>query len=166
MKLEQYYEIIDYNLTGTNKYLWKCFGKNAYFFDYYVPGSEFEFSVVADLKTGQVYYAGVSDSVKNNHYLWVDPAYKDAHREEAESRNCNYRQVYDDVEYTVLDIEADWIEKATAIYCGLDYDERVAVELDLPNDLLFEAMFRAHELDITLNEYIARAIQAVIDKQS
>jgi hypothetical protein len=165
MKLDQYLETIDYNLEGTSKYQWKCFGENAHFFNYNRRGNG-EISVVADIKTKQVYYAAVIDSGRSNQYLWIDPQYKEDYIYEAESRNCNYKQAYDDVEYTVLDTEEDWLEKARAIYLGKPYDERVVVPIDLPDDLLFESMKRAHELDITFNEYIAQAIQAAIDEHT
>lgn len=165
MKLDQYLEAIDYNLEGTSKYQWKSFGENAHFFDYNRRGKG-EISVVADIKTKQVYYAAVIDDERDNQYMWIDPQYKDDYINESESRNCNYLQAYDDVEYTLLDSEEDWLEKARAIYSGQPYDERVVIQIDLPDDLLFHSMKRAHELDITFNEYIARAIQAVIDENS
>jgi hypothetical protein len=165
MKIDQYLETIDYNLEGTSKYLWKAFGDNAHFFDYNSRGKG-EISVVADIKTKQVFYAAVIDSTRGNQYLWLDPEYKDDYIYESESRNCNYKQAYDDVEYTVLDVEADWLEKARAIYLGEPYDDRVVVNIDLPDDLLFASMMQAHKLDITFNEYIARAIQAVIDEDA
>ena len=55
------------------------------------------------------------------------------------------------------------LEKARAIYLGEDYDQRVKVPIDLPNELLFELMIKAHEKDITLNNLIEEAIQAAID---
>lgn len=165
MQLDQYLEAIDYNLEGTSKYQWKAFGENAHFFDYNGQGKG-EISVVADIKTKRVYYAAVIDAEKNNQYLWIDPEFKEDYIYESESRNCNYKQAYDDVDYTELDTEEDWLEKVRAIYLGEPYDERVVVPLDLPDDLLFDAMLRAHALDITLNEYIARAIQTVIDEHS
>lgn len=165
MKIDQYLELIEYNLDGTSPYQWKSFGPNAYFFDYNGQGFG-EFSVVADLKTKQVYYAAVIDDHNKRQYLWIDPQYKDDYIYESESRNCNYKQAFDDVEYTVLDEESDWLEKARAIYLGEPYDDRVVISIDLPDDLLFASMKRAHDLDITFNEYISRAIQAVIDEEA
>lgn len=163
MKLEQYLKLINYELNGTSKYHWKVFGPNAYFFDSYKKPDRREISVVVDLKTLRVCYAAVIDCVRNKQYLWIDPEFRDAYRYEAESRNCNYLQAYDDVEYTELETETDWLEKAQAIYLGQPYDERVEIPLDLPDDLLLDSMKRAHELDITFNEYVQLCIQAAID---
>ena len=165
MKLSQYLEAIDFNLEGTSKYLWKSFGENAYFFDYNRRGKG-DISVVADIKTQEVCYAAVIDSDRGNHYLWIKPEHREAYRYEAESRNVNYKQAYDDVEYIELETEEDWLEKARAIYLGQSYDERVVLPIELPDDLLFASMKRAHELDITFNEYIAQAIQALIDEDA
>jgi hypothetical protein len=70
---------------------------------------------------------------------------------------------YDDVKFVELEQTDDMLEKARAIYLGEDYDQRVKVPIDLPNDLLFELMIKAHEKDITLNNLIEEAIQAAID---
>jgi len=58
----------------------------------------------------------------------------------------------------------DFIEKATAIIAGEDYDTRVQIQLDIPHDLLYKLMLQAHESDITLNEFILKILQDVIDR--
>lgn len=45
-------------------------------------------------------------------------------------------------------------------------DNRVDLELDLPDDLLWEMFHAAHKQDITLNQLVEKAIQAVIDKEN
>jgi hypothetical protein len=162
MQLAQYLKLINYELGSTSKYLWKAFGPNAFYFDYHKTHKHSEISVVADIATQRVYKAMVIDSVRNKQYMWIDPEFRDDYKYESESRNCNPLQAYDAVNYVELETENDWLEKARAIYLGEPYDERVVIPLDLPDDLLLSSMMRAHELDITFNEYVERCIKTFI----
>jgi hypothetical protein len=74
------------------------------------------------------------------------------------------KTAWDATEWTDLDVADDFIEKATAIIAGRDYDTRVQIQLDIPNDLLFKLMTMAHEADMTLNEFIVKILQEVIDR--
>ena len=43
-------------------------------------------------------------------------------------------------------------------------DNRVTIELDLEEDLLYQLMLRAHEQDITLNLMVERILREYIDE--
>ena len=43
-------------------------------------------------------------------------------------------------------------------------DNRVTIELDLEEDLLYQLMLRAHEQDITLNQLVERILREYIDE--
>ena len=45
-------------------------------------------------------------------------------------------------------------------------DNRVTIEIDLDEDLLYQLMLRAHEHDITLNQMIERILREYIDKET
>ena len=45
-------------------------------------------------------------------------------------------------------------------------DNRVTVELDLDQDLLYQLMLKAHEHDITLNQMIERILREYLDKET
>lgn len=51
-------------------------------------------------------------------------------------------------------------------YYGIEDSSRntVTVDLDLPDDELFEYMRMAHDKDITFNRFVVNALQAVMDK--
>jgi hypothetical protein len=51
-----------------------------------------------------------------------------------------------------------------AIKDGEDYDTRISVPLDLPDDLLLEAAMNAHRQGITLNDYINNALKELVDE--
>lgn len=45
-------------------------------------------------------------------------------------------------------------------------DNRVTIEIDLEEDLLYQLMLRAHEHDITLNQMIEKILREFIDKET
>ena len=65
-------------------------------------------------------------------------------------------QAYDDVNYIDLDVDEDFIEKATAILNDEPYDERVVISVELPQDVIYILMQNAHNEDITLNHYMEK----------
>jgi predicted HicB family RNase H-like nuclease len=44
-------------------------------------------------------------------------------------------------------------------------DNRVTIEIDLDEDLLYQLMLKAHEYDITLNQMIEKILREYIDAQ-
>ena len=45
-------------------------------------------------------------------------------------------------------------------------DNRVTIEIDLEDDVLFRLMLQAHEHDITLNQMIEKILREFIDKET
>jgi predicted HicB family RNase H-like nuclease len=45
-------------------------------------------------------------------------------------------------------------------------DNRVTIEIDLDEDLLYQLMLRAHEHDITLNQMIERILRQYLDQET
>jgi len=45
-------------------------------------------------------------------------------------------------------------------------DNRVTIEIDLDEDLLYQLMLRAHEHDITLNQMIERILREYLDQET
>jgi len=70
---------------------------------------------------------------------------------------------WDNVAITELDTDNDFLEKAAAIIAGQDYDTRVVLPLDIPDELANQLMRYAHEQDITFNQLVERIILDAID---
>lgn len=63
-----------------------------------------------------------------------------------------------------LETEEDILEKAEAIFNGVPYDSRIVIPVDITDkDFLLYAK-AAHKLDITINEFMERAIREMIEK--
>ena len=45
-------------------------------------------------------------------------------------------------------------------------DNRVIIEIDLDEDLLYQLMLRAHEHDITLNQMIEKILREYLEKET
>ena len=165
--VKEFFETFGYRITEGSDYGWSCYGPNSYSLSYWNgihgPGG-FAGSVVFDTEWQTVYEAEVCDYTRDRAYRLINPAYVEAHRKEANQRNVNMNQAWDDVNFVDLDVAEDWLEKAQAIVAGKDYDDRVQMPLNLDNELLFDLMKRAHEQDITLNQMIEQVLRAAIEQ--
>jgi hypothetical protein len=166
--VKDFMETVDYRITEGTDYLWNCFGPNAFRLDCWSGNTgkpnEYSISMVFDTLTQIVYQFEAHDYDKRRSYRWTNPDFAEAHLKESKLKlNLGEDVAYDDVKFVELEQTDDMLEKARAIYLGEDYDQRVKVPIDLPNELLFELMIKAHEKDITLNNLIEEAIQAAID---
>jgi len=61
-----------------------------------------------------------------------------------------------------LEVDDDFIQKALAIKDGKDYDTRVQMELDIPEEDLLLYMKEAHKRDMTFNAFIEEALRTMI----
>lgn len=164
--IKEFMEIVDYKITEGSEYCWNCYGFDAYRLDSWNQEQDgHTVSIIFDTKTHVVYEATAYDYKRNRAYRMINPDYKAVHDQEAINRDVDSKQAWDDVNYVDLDTDDDFIQKATAIRAGEDYDTRVSVPLNLPDDELFQLMKLAHERDMTLNQLVEEALQAAIDKE-
>lgn len=163
MKLGQINEAMDHKITEGSEYGWHCWD-NARYLDY---ESEYaHVSVVYNTKTQEIYQAEVTSKEYKgiNPYRWLNPTHKEAMFLESNERSVDPNQAWDDVKWTDLEVEEDWLEKATAIFNGQEFDNRIQVPLDLEDDLLLHLAMEAHKRDITLNKMVEIVLQEAIDK--
>lgn len=161
--LETAMKIANYKISESSEYMWKCYGPNARYLDF-DHNKDSSFSIVFDTENQTVYQAAVCDYVKDNCYCIHHPDFYDEHKYEAESRNVSPLEAYDGVNFIELEKDEDFIEKATAIINNEPYDERISIDLDLKDNELYELMIRAHQMDVTLNDYIAYILEKLIEK--
>jgi hypothetical protein len=92
----------------------------------------------------------------------INPDFQQAYNDEAATHGTMAKQAWDGVDYVDLEIDEDFAAKATWIKTDQDYDTRVSVPLELPDDALFALMKQAHEQDITLNELVEKILRDFI----
>lgn len=165
ISLKQWMETVTYRVTEGDTYGWKCYGPDAHMLDSWNGEPDgHSFTIVFDTKTQVVYEVQAHDYVNQRAYRLINPDYAKANKKEAKQRGVSRKEAWDDVDYTDLETDADWLAKAQAIFAGKDYDSRVDVPLDLEDDLVFEMMKQAHERDITLNQYVELILKQTMDK--
>lgn len=163
--LKEWIELVNYRITEGGNYGWQCYGPNAYSLDSWdnqQDGSSF--SIIFDQKTQTVYEVQAHDYANQRAYRRFNPEYAQAHKDEAAERAAWMSQAWDDVEYCELETDDDWLEKAEAIFAGEDYDTRVQVPVDFSDHELLQYMKLAHDMDITFNEFVERALVKAIEQ--
>jgi len=162
--LKDFMETVNYRITEGSDFCWNCFGPNAYRLDSWDGDHDgHTLSITFDTQDQTVYLVEAFDYSKDRAYRFVNPEYKSKHDDEADERDVNNKEAWDDVEFVDLETEEDFLEKARAIISGEDYDTRVQVPLTLPDDSLFELMKMAHAADMTLNEYVEQLLRQAIE---
>lgn len=165
MRLNEINEALDHKITGGSEYQWNCYPDGRYL-DY---ESDFaHVSILYSTVDQTVYQAEVSikreawDEDKKP-YRWLNPDYKDALYKESKKRKVDTDIAWDDVKWIDLEMAEDFLEKATAIFNGEEYDTRVKIEFDLDDRSILKLATEAHKRDITLNKMIEIILQEVID---
>jgi len=161
MTLQDYFELVEYKIGEGSKYMWRCFGDNAYTLTSSVL-DKYDVSVIYDTKDQTVFVMEAHDFINNRSYRIFNETFKDLYFDECKVRGIE-DAAYDDVKYIDLDMYSDFAEKAHGIIHGLDYDTRVLMSIDIPDDELLIMMKAAHTLDITFNEFVEQALTESID---
>jgi len=169
ISIKQWMEICNYRITEGSDYQWQCFGYNAYRLDSWNGDQEgHTISILFDTKTQEVYQVEAFDYARERAYRMTNPDYKkefDSECEDREILDCAWER--DDgtpVNYVDLDVDEDFIEKATAIINDEDYDTRVRVPVDFTDDELLTYMKMAHDRDMTFNQFVEEALRATIEQ--
>ncbi len=167
--LKDFMEVTNYRITEGNTYGWNCFGPNAYCLDSWNNDlNGHTISIVFDTVTQEVFQATAYDYTSDRAYRITNPRYKELYFAECANRNITDCAWEDDdgvpVKYVDLEVVEDFIEKATAIVEGEDYDTRVQIPLNLEKDMLHELMLVAHQNDMTLNELVEGIIREEVER--
>jgi len=162
--MKEWMELVGYRITEGSDYGWQCYGSNAYMLDSWNGDHDgHSFTVIFDTKDQTVYEVQAHDYVHQRAYRMINPDFAKKHRKESKHRDVSKDNAWDDVDYVDLDVDDDFMQKALAIAAGEDYDTSVMMQLDLPDDLLLSAAMEAHKQNITLNDYINKALAEMVE---
>jgi hypothetical protein len=163
--VKDFMEVVDYRITEGGDYGWQCYGPNAYRLDSWSGDQDgHSVSIVFDNQTQTVYEVTAYDYSRERAYRLINPDHREAHANEAVYRGVEANEAWDDVNYVDLESDDDFIQKALAIVAGEDYDTRVSIPLELPEDVLFELMRQAHENDITFNQHVENIVREACER--
>jgi hypothetical protein len=167
IEMKEWMELVDYKITESSQYGWSCYGDHAYSLDSWngVHGrGGHSFSITFDTKTQEVYEISVCDYTNDRAYRMINPDYVEQHMKESKRRDINLNEAWDNVEYTDLEIDDDFIEKGLAIKAGKDYSTDISIILNLPDDLLMFAFKTAHKENMTFNDWMNQLLVEFINK--
>lgn len=163
--MQQFMECVNYRVSEGSDFTWDCWGPHAYRLDSWNGNHDgHTITIVFDTKDQTTYSLEAFDYSRDRAYRWIAPAYRDAYTEEARVRGVDDLEAWEDVKFVELESLEDFWEKAHAIVDGEDYDTRVQVPLELPDDQLFELMKLAHEKDVTLNQLVEQVLRDAIEQ--
>lgn len=158
--IKEFLEAVGYQVTGGSEYGWKCYGPNARYLD--SDSDSYSASIVFDTVTQVVYETEIWDNELERSYRWIHPDFIKAVKKECKKRKIKYKIAIDDRKYIDIDVEADILEKTTAIVRGEEYDERVMIEIDMTDEEMALLARAAHIKDVTINQFIVDALEAII----
>lgn len=165
ISMEEFFKAVNYKITEGGDYGWECYGPYSHRLSAW-NGKHGEGGWSADIifstKSQKVYEVTVCDYTNNRAYRMINPKFVDKHNKEADRRSLSADQVWDDVNYIDLEVDADFLDKTQAIVTGRDYDTRVQIEVDFTDQELLEYMKIAHKRDITFNALIEESLRHVI----
>lgn len=165
LTLKDFMELVNYRITEGSAYGWQCYGYNAYSLDSW-NGIHDEgghsASVVFDTVDQTVYEMTVCDYTNCRAYRWQNPDVVDVYKQECQQRGID-DAAWDDVDWISLETTEDFLDKAAAIIEGRDYDARIEVPLELPDEMVTKLMMMAHNQDITLNQLVGNLLTEFID---
>lgn len=165
--LKEFFETAEYRITEGSPFGWNCYGSHAYALSAWNGIHDeggWSLNVVFDTQNQTVFEVDVCDYTNDRAYRLVNPNYKEDYEVESKRHGELGKQAWDGVNYVDLDSDEDFLEKASAIVLGQDYDTRVQVPIDLPQDEMFRLMTLAHERDITLNQLVEEVLWTAINK--
>ena len=166
LTMKEWMELVDYKITEGDTYGWQCFGPNSYQLASWngVHGAGgYSFNIVFSTKSHKVYSVEVCDYTHDRAYRMINPDYVKRHEKEAKNRGVNLNEAWDSVEYVDLEVDDDFIQKCLAIKAGEDYDTRVSMPVEFTDEEFATYARMAHEQDITLNQFIERALRQALD---
>lgn len=96
----------------------------------------------------------------------INPDYLEPYIAECSHRNVQFSEATEEYDYIDLDVDEDFVEKASAIIAGEEYDEKITVPLTLSDADMLQLCMLAHEADVTLNEYVTTMLKEFIKERS
>jgi hypothetical protein len=152
--IKEWMELVDYKITEGGNY--NLFSADAYALSSWNGDQDgYSLEIIFDTTTQIVYCVEACDYKHQRAYRLLHPDYKD---------EDPAAEAWDNINWCDLESDDDFIQKALAIRAGEDYDTRVEISVNLPDDVILQAAMAAHKLDITLNDYINRALADMVDQ--
>lgn len=153
--IKEWMELVDYRITEGSDYI--LYSTNAYVLSSWNGKQDgYSFELIFDTETQVVYCVEACDYKNQRAYRLINPDY---------ALLPHDSQAWDDVDWTDLEVDDDFMQKALSIKSGENYDTRISVPLTLSDDEMLLLFRAAHESDMTVNQYVEGMLRNYIDGQ-
>ena len=152
-----------YRVVGGSKYLWTCYGPNAWAMDVELDSTgTANAGIVFDTVSRVVYEVDVDEDGWVQAKRWVNPRYHERLTQEYKQRGVDPRQTINGG--SMYDDSMSWEAIIELIECYRgSQSESTTLQLSVDDDVT-DALFQlAHREDVTLNELVLSILTEVID---
>lgn len=146
--LKEWMEVTDYRITEGGDYY--GFGKAYALTSWNGDQDGYSLEIIFDPKTQVVHEVQACDYKHQRAYRLTNPESKEENPD---------KEAWDNVQWTDLESDDDWLQKALSIVAGEDYDTRVSIPIDLPEAELMVLFKAAHEADMTFNDFVEKILR-------
>ena len=141
--MKEWMELVDYKITEGSEYY--ANEKTLYSLSSWNGKHDgYSFNIVFDPREDHLVYTVEVCDYKNSR----------AYRRKIADYPYDSEEAWDGVNFIELETDDDFMQKAMAIKNGEDYDTRVVIPIDLPDELCYQLMKMAHERDMTFNDFV------------
>ena len=165
--IEQWMKTFNYRITESDTYGWTCYSSTAQSMSAWNglhDDGGWSGNIVFDTENQTVYEVEVCDYTNSRAYRIINPNFKKAHDAEAKTRGVDADEAWDGTKFVDLELDDDWLEKAEAIVDGIDYDTRVSIPIELPDNELLCLFKMAHDRDMKFNDFIGEVLTEQLKK--
>lgn len=164
--LKEWMEVVNYRITEGSDYTWRCFGPKPYSLSAWNGDHDgWSFNITFDTETQDVYVVEACDYKRERAYRLINPNWVKNYNLYADKENPEYKnQAWDGVDFVDLESDDDWLQKSISIVNDEEYDTRVTIPLDIPEDELLVLFKAAHERDMSFNQFVEEALKNTIEE--
>ncbi len=165
INLKEFMETVEYRITEGSDYGWNCYGSKAYSLSAWngINGDGgWSGNIVFDTEDQTVYEVEICDYTNQRAYRIINPDFREAYNKESKDRGEFADCAWDNVKFTDLEVDSDWLEKAQAIVAGEVYDTRVSIPIELPDHELLVLFKMAHERDMKFNDFVEEILKEAL----
>ena len=146
--LKEWMEVANYRITEGGDYF--AYGGAYALTSWSGDQDGYSIEIIFSPRTQEVYEVQACDYKHNRAYRLVHGDYRDEKLDE---------EAWDDTKWIDLESDDDWIQKALSIVAGEDYDTRVSIPIDLPDNELMALFKAAHDADMTFNDFVEKILR-------
>ncbi len=163
--MQEFMETVNYRITEGSDYGWNCYGSNVHSLSAWNGihnKGGWSANIVFDTEDQTVYEVEVCDYTNQRAYRIINPDFRDEYKKESKNRDEFADCAWDNVKFTDLEVDSDWLEKAQAIVASEVYDTRVSIPIELPDNELLVLFKMAHERDMKFNDFVEEVLKEAL----